>query len=945
MSEDHCSICMDPLEWTGFGPCGHKEACSRCVARLRFVLQDKRCMYCHTAHDEVYFTRYMGDFTARPGDFESLKARVTAGEVQALPEVGGYFDDRDHYQYIKSLCSYTHPSLVESGAAPSFPSLGQLKRRVVDQVKLHFCDLCLTGRKVFISEQVLYSRRDLDRHNRTGDDAGPLAEAGFKGHPPCHFCRTRFFDSNELYTHMERSHEHCFLCRRAAPSKYVYFRDYAELDGHYQSDHHPCPHPACLERRFVVFASEGELKRHFAAEHGEEMRMSRAQRREALTVPVNLQFSSQPPQGRRGDRGAPEAAAAAAAAERPGVVIGGGAGLARGGRGGMRHSRSDPAMAAAVAASVETAGAEASRRDAPPAQQQQQQRQAQQQPVVRSVAFDASDFPAVGGAGGGVGGSGGVALGTWVAANPGAGGSGGAGPSGATSLAAEDFPELPSMSRSQKQRQRQKAKTAATTLVARMAAAAAAPRVLNRAVPAARAAGPGPGAGLPASRSSGNLVEGASSSRPPAPPPAGGSAAASDEEAEEEAFPALDGGAGPAGSEQAHPSWVPVRSRAPRPGSGRAAAASPARPAPRPADFPALGRAAAPRSAASPAPAAAAGGGAAAGLSGAVARAAAAGGVSEELKAANRALIERIKSQLDERGFARFREQSASFMRGDLGAGDYHDLAVSLGLLPLVAQLAELCPEPARREGLLAAHRAFLGSSRAHDAAALGAGWVPPEAALAAAGAAAARGSWGCGACTLVNAPGSAACEACGTPRAAAAAAARAAATATAAGGRSAAAVLAAGGGGTWPGSAGGGRPGSAGSSAAPAPPPAPSPPAPAATSWPTLDGGASGSGRGGAGPSGASAAQQGGDEDAPSPEAAAGGKGKKGKAAKQKMSLRELLESGQSAPGNAWSQPQRTAKLGAAPAVAAPKGAWGGKAGGGDKLARQLRATGLGDG
>lgn len=52
---------------------------------------------------------------------------------------------------------------------------------------------------MFISEQVLYSKRDLDRHNRTGDDAGPLAESGFKGHPPCHFCHTRFYDSNELY--------------------------------------------------------------------------------------------------------------------------------------------------------------------------------------------------------------------------------------------------------------------------------------------------------------------------------------------------------------------------------------------------------------------------------------------------------------------------------------------------------------------------------------------------------------------------------------------------------------------------------------------------------------------------------------------------------------------------------------------------------------------------
>jgi hypothetical protein len=50
--------------------------------------------------------------------------------------------------------------------------------------------------------------------------------------------------------------------------------------GHFQADHHPCPHPSCLERKFVVFAEEQDLRRHFATEHGSEMNMSRAQRRQ-----------------------------------------------------------------------------------------------------------------------------------------------------------------------------------------------------------------------------------------------------------------------------------------------------------------------------------------------------------------------------------------------------------------------------------------------------------------------------------------------------------------------------------------------------------------------------------------------------------------------------------------------------------------------------------------
>lgn len=52
-----------------------------------------------------------------------------------------------------------------------------------------------------------------------------------QGHPLCKFCRQRFYDSNELYRHMESAHEHCFLCRRENPGQYVYYRHYKELEG------------------------------------------------------------------------------------------------------------------------------------------------------------------------------------------------------------------------------------------------------------------------------------------------------------------------------------------------------------------------------------------------------------------------------------------------------------------------------------------------------------------------------------------------------------------------------------------------------------------------------------------------------------------------------------------------------------------------------------------
>ena len=148
------------------------------------------------------------------------------------------------------------------------------------------------------------------------------------------------------------------ICRRGSPDKYVYFRHYKELEEHFRDDHHLCPHHSCMEKKFVVFTSEHELKRHFASEHGDELKMSRAQRREAYTVPMNLQYRS------RDDTDAQQMADAAAASalhERVGFVMGGGQGVTgrhgpRGGGGGgssgfggigggasaMHHSRSEP---------------------------------------------------------------------------------------------------------------------------------------------------------------------------------------------------------------------------------------------------------------------------------------------------------------------------------------------------------------------------------------------------------------------------------------------------------------------------------------------------------------------------------------------------------------------------------------------------------------------------
>jgi hypothetical protein len=72
---------------------------------------------------------------------------------------------------------------------------------------------------------------------------------------------------------------------------------------------------------------------------------------------------------------------------------------------------------------------------------------------------------------------------------------------------------------------------------------------------------------------------------------------------------------------------------------------------------------------------------------------------------------------------------------------------VGLGLVPLTAELAALCPEPQRREELLHVFRTQSASATPSQSS-----WTPPEVVEAAAQQAQQFASWQCHSCILVNA-------------------------------------------------------------------------------------------------------------------------------------------------------------------------------------------------
>ncbi|XP_057963110.1 uncharacterized protein LOC131154393 isoform X2 [Malania oleifera] len=299
--DDTCAVCAETLEWVSYGTCGHREVCSTCVARLRFICEDHRCCLCKSESNIIFVTK-VRDYTRTIKDFSAFPADPKEGRVGSYwyhEDTQAYFDDLDHYKMIKAMCRLSCcvcDRMDEQGNEGSkrkgrFRSIEQLKGHLFHQHRLFMCSLCLEGRKIFVCEQKLYTRTQLNQHIKTGDsevDGSESERGGFAGHPMCEFCRNPFYGDNELYMHMSTEHYTCHICQRQHPGHYEYYKNYDDLEIHFRGGHFLCEDECCLAKKFVVFATESEMKRHNTMEHGG--RMSRSRRNAALQIPTSFQF-------------------------------------------------------------------------------------------------------------------------------------------------------------------------------------------------------------------------------------------------------------------------------------------------------------------------------------------------------------------------------------------------------------------------------------------------------------------------------------------------------------------------------------------------------------------------------------------------------------------------------------------------------------------------------
>ncbi|CAG5175275.1 uncharacterized protein ALTATR162_LOCUS8034 [Alternaria atra] len=226
-----CFICASPVQHTAVAPCNHR-TCHICSIRMRALYKTKACAHCRTESDHVILT---DDAEKSYEDFSTTEF------FKSDDTLGIHFENSGVFEDARLLLQYNCPDSECDVACLGWPDLHRHVKTAHEKV---MCDLCTRNKKVFTHEHELFTQADLRKHQKFGDDnPGAIDQSGFKGHP-----------ESRALPHLRSS--------RRGSRKQQYFVNYDSLEVHFRKDHFLCPDRECLEKKFVVFDSEMDLKAH-----------------------------------------------------------------------------------------------------------------------------------------------------------------------------------------------------------------------------------------------------------------------------------------------------------------------------------------------------------------------------------------------------------------------------------------------------------------------------------------------------------------------------------------------------------------------------------------------------------------------------------------------------------------------------------------------------------
>ncbi|KAI8332035.1 hypothetical protein BC941DRAFT_437306 [Chlamydoabsidia padenii] len=255
--DDSCFICTEPVVTFAVSACNHR-TCHLCALRLRAFYGTKNCVYCNTEQKTIIFTK---------DPVKPFEAFTQTDIFYVDRKLDIRFEDKLIHQDTVLLLQYNCP---EPNCDVACNGWGELKKHTSKEHHLVLCDLCIKNKKIFSHEHTLYTHSQLNKHYKVGDKEALNKEdddSGFKGHPECHFCRESFYGDDELFVHCRDKHEQCHICVRNGV-RHEYYADYNGLEKHFKKEHYLCMYRECLNKKFIVFDSNLDLKAHEVEVHG-----------------------------------------------------------------------------------------------------------------------------------------------------------------------------------------------------------------------------------------------------------------------------------------------------------------------------------------------------------------------------------------------------------------------------------------------------------------------------------------------------------------------------------------------------------------------------------------------------------------------------------------------------------------------------------------------------
>ncbi|KAG9290598.1 hypothetical protein G9A89_011561 [Geosiphon pyriformis] len=272
-SKEICHICAMRIQYYAVADCNHR-TCHTCSLRLRALWKTKDCVFCKTVQLHVIFT----------SDPEKPYQDYKLSEIQFIDEkLNISCETEQMFEDTMIILRYNCPDprcevFCEGGWAA-------LKRHCKQVHNKFLCNICIQHKRIFAHEQSLFTKNQLERHHREGDQ---YDQSGFKGHPECEFCQQSFYGDDELYEHCRDRHQQCEICKRRG-IRHQYYVDADALAEHFSQDHFVCNDPECLAQKVIVFETDIDLKAHEVEIHGSSLAGQRA-KHEARRIEINFSY-------------------------------------------------------------------------------------------------------------------------------------------------------------------------------------------------------------------------------------------------------------------------------------------------------------------------------------------------------------------------------------------------------------------------------------------------------------------------------------------------------------------------------------------------------------------------------------------------------------------------------------------------------------------------------